>query len=286
MTAVRLLCAALALCASGCASRAVSVELGRSHLRSVAIANYERPSGSKINRLLKLLNSEEFVPVATPEQALVEGSEGLDAEEPSDEVLLEPSAPVKLELALMTEVIDADQRLVLAPVHDGDLLLDGFARVGDGDGIKLHLQAKTECTVYVIHIDASARPQLLFPNELWSTMGNPVLGGRPYRLPQGNVLFELGPVRGLETLYIVASPAPWDELELLLDELAAASWEGPEVPAPVMRATQVTQGLKRMRPTTARAVGGPSGTLTDVPSTLYVGEEGRRLVITRWFSHQ
>lgn len=275
----------------GCSMHEVSVEVGATHLRSVAIANYERAGGGRLERLLELLSSDPMLAAPVMEVEVPAGPaappEPTDAEpsENADPLPMGPPRGIGLDLALMTEVQAPDGRLVLAAVADGDPLLDGFGRPGDGDGIKLRLQTDAECIVYVIQVDASARPRTLFPNTLWSTVGNPVLAGRPYRLPEGNVLFGLGDTRGIETLYVVASPEPWPELEALLAETESATWDRLETPAIVERASHIRRGVKTVYANTAHAVGGPSGTLTDVPSTLYVGRPGARLVVTRWFRH-
>ena len=272
------LLAALMCAVAGCSLREVPVEVGRTHLRSVALANYDRVGGGLVERLIDLLSSDP---------RLVRG----DSEVASGDVAgmqVEPAAPWKLmwNLTLMTEVLGYDGRRVLAAVRDGDILLDGFGRTGSGDGINLRWQADAACTVYVILVDASGQPHTLFPNTVWSTVGNPVLAGRPYRLPEGNILFELGPTRGLETLYLIASPEPWLELEELLGEVEAFDWNRLPVPAVVERAALIFRGVGDEYASTAHAVGGPAGTLTDVNSTLYVGQSEARLVITRWFRHR
>ncbi len=197
-----------------------------------------------------------------------------------------PATGLSLDLALMTEVTTRGGRRILQALPDGAPLLDGFGRVGDGDGLKLSLQTDRPCTLYVLLVDATGRPSTLFPNAAWSTVGNPVRPGRPYRLPQGNVLFPLSEHRGTETLYIIASPEPWLELESLLAELDAAPWEPRTPTAAVERAARITRGLADTAPSLARAVSAPAGTLSDVTSVRYTAEPGERLVVTRWFRHR
>jgi len=264
--------------AAGCSLREVPVEVGRTHLRSVALANYDRVGGGLVERLLDLLSSDPMV-VREGSEVTSPDAAGLQAERPG-------ALQVTWDLALMTEVLGYDGRRVLAAVRDGDVLFDGFGRTGDGDGINLRWQAETACTVYVILMDASGQPHALFPNTVWSTVGNPVLADRPYRLPEGNVLFELGPTRGLETLYLIAASEPWSELEELLAEVASFDWNRFAAPAVVQRAALIFRGVDDEYASTAHAVGGPAGTVTDVPSVLYVGQPGARLVITRWFRHR
>jgi hypothetical protein len=244
----------------------------------VALANYDRVGGGLVEKLLNLLSSD---PMGTREgsEVVSAGAAQIHAERPG-------SLKVTWDLALMTEVLGYDGRRVLAAVRDGDVLSDGFGRTGNGDGINLRWQADEACVVYVILLDASGRPHTLFPNAVWSTVGNPVLAERPYRLPEGNVLFELGPTRGLETLYLIAAPEPWPELEELLAEVASFEWNRLAVPAVVERASLIFRGVGDEYASTAHAVGGPAGTVTDVPSVLYVGQPGARLVITRWFRHR
>ena len=102
----------------------------------------------------------------------------------------------------------------------------------------------------------------------------------------GNVLFELGETRGVETLYVVVSPEPWVELEALLAEMESADWNRLTTPAVVKRASLIERGVADDSSSSAHAVGGPAGTLSDVSSTFYEGEAGKRMVVTRWFWHQ
>ena len=260
LTAVAVLAAVLAVPA--CAFRETSIEAGRTHLTSVATANYDFSGGSHLDRLYDLLDR---------------GPEGaVDAAGPA----------LELDLALMREIEDVDGRRVLQPIRDGDVLLDGYARPGEGDGLKLRVQVDRPCHLYVIQVDATARPTRLFPNAGWSTVSNPIQAGRPYRLPEGNVLFPLGPSRGIETLYVVATEEPFTELEALLEEHVAAPWREHEAPAIVERALCIDRGIAGDRRSEANAVVAPSGALSDVESRKYVGRPGRHLVVTRWFRHE
>ena len=257
----------VALLLGSCSLVEVSFESGRTHLETVAIANYALVGGTRLERLLDMLG-------------------GVQVDEAGAATADKQAEALALDLVLMREITDDAGRRILAPLADGATLYDGVGRPGDGDGFKLRVQAQQPCSLYVVQVDATARPRVLFPHPDLSTVGNPLTDERPYRIPEGNTLIELGPARGIETLYVVVAREPWVELEELLAELDAAEWPAVSQPAIVVRATQITRGLAGVRSSVAPAVSAPSGALSNVPSRLYRGQRGERMVLTRWFRHE
>jgi len=266
----------LSALAGGCVVREVGLDVGREHLATIATVNYDFRGGERIERLIDLLVG----PAGAPE--------GADAgsPDPAGGAFGPVSPAIRLDLTCMRELQGGDGRRVLAPIEDGDVLLDGHLRAGAGDGFKLRVQVDRPCHVYVILVDATARPWQLFPQAEWSSVDNPLQGERPYRMPEGNILYPLGATRGIETLWVVASAEPFTELEALMAELGAADWSGEPPPAPVQRALRLQLGVAGEAPSLAPAVVAPSGALSDVPSRRYDGRPGERVVVTRWFRHR
>jgi hypothetical protein len=294
--ALRLALPILLAALSGCASRPVPLQSGRTHLRSVSAANYGAEAVDRLERLLDQLSGRpnpgapQTRSTELPEDAeeSVDPPEATaDGMEPGDEQLPAALPPVRLDVALMREAVDEAGRKVLVQVQDGAVLRDGFGRGEPGEGFKLRLTAVDECWVYVVHIDATARPRLLYPSREWSTQGNPLQAQRPYRLPEGNLLFELGQERGVETLYVLASAQPEPVLEALLEEVVAHQGVAAKGSLFVQRAALLQRGVAQVIASHAPAVVSTTGALSDVPSLLYVGTAARGpLVVTRWFRHE
>jgi len=90
-----------------------------------------------------------------------------------------------------------------------------------GDQVKLMVQLKAECFVYVIHESPSGEISLKFPYDL-KQFSNDYRVSRNYYIPKGREWFKLDNNIGRETIYLLASGQRLLDLEVLLSKYAEA----------------------------------------------------------------
>jgi hypothetical protein len=86
------------------------------------------------------------------------------------------------------------------------------------DIYRLVLEPAQDVHVYVFQISPAGRLIRLFPNETYSNSRNPLERGLLYHLPSEPNWFYLGPDKGEERLYLLASPEPLSDLGSLYAE--------------------------------------------------------------------
>ncbi|MEP0822118.1 MAG: DUF4384 domain-containing protein [Ignavibacterium sp.] len=91
-----------------------------------------------------------------------------------------------------------------------------------GDEIKMVVELKKECFVYLIHHSPNGDVSLLFPEDIRQFAGDYNVG-KNYYIPKGRGWFELDSNAGRETFYLLAANERLLELEALIGEHAAAS---------------------------------------------------------------
>jgi hypothetical protein len=112
------------------------------------------------------------------------------------------------------------------------------ATLKTGDRLKLLIELKKKCFVYVIYRSSQGKVALLFPYEV-RQFADDYITGKKYFIPQGDRWFELDENKGEETFYLLASAQRLTELETLLEQYMSA--EQSEKP------TLGTQVLARIR---------------------------------------
>jgi hypothetical protein len=90
-----------------------------------------------------------------------------------------------------------------------------------GDQLKMSVEPRKPCFVYVIYHGAQGEVRLLFPydKQQFTTDYQPA---KKYDIPPGEAWFRLNDQVGRETFYLMASTQRLTELETLLDAYAAA----------------------------------------------------------------
>jgi hypothetical protein len=93
-----------------------------------------------------------------------------------------------------------------------------------GDEIKMSVELKTECYVYVVHFSPQGEIGLLFPESFGQFAGD-YKPGKNYYVPKGRTWFELDKNTGKETFYLLAASERLIELEAMIGEYLSASTE-------------------------------------------------------------
>jgi hypothetical protein len=91
-----------------------------------------------------------------------------------------------------------------------------------GDQIKLLVELKKKCFVYLIYHSGQNELHMLFPYELPEFSKDPETR-KKYYIPQGTKWFELDEKTGLETFYLLASAERLSGLEELMKKYICAS---------------------------------------------------------------
>jgi hypothetical protein len=97
-----------------------------------------------------------------------------------------------------------------------------------GDQLKMFVELKKKCFVYVIYRGGQDEIGLLFPYEL-TQFGKDYETSRKYYIPKADMWFELDKYAGRETFYLLASTKRLIGLEMLLGEYERAKGEKRQV---------------------------------------------------------
>jgi len=90
-----------------------------------------------------------------------------------------------------------------------------------GDQLKLLVELKKKCFVYLIYHSGQNELHMLFPYETPQFSMDPETG-KKYYIPQGTKWFELDKQTGLETFYLLASAERLSGLEVLMKKYVCA----------------------------------------------------------------
>jgi hypothetical protein len=114
-----------------------------------------------------------------------------------------------------------------------------------GDQLKMAVEMHKPCFVYVIYHGAQGEMRWLFPYNKQQLDADYRTAQR-YDIPQGDAWFRLDAQAGRETFYLLASAERLRELEMLLDNYAAAAQaEQPQLATHIM--TEIRELKKRHR---------------------------------------
>lgn len=91
-----------------------------------------------------------------------------------------------------------------------------------GDEIKMVVELRKECFIYLIHHSPNGELSLLFPEDIRQFAGDYKVG-KNYYIPKGRGWFELDNNTGRETFYLLAANERLLELEALIGEYITAS---------------------------------------------------------------
>lgn len=94
--------------------------------------------------------------------------------------------------------------------------------LASGDEMKMYVELKKECYIYVIHSSSQGEIGLLFPESFGQFSGDYKLG-KNYFVPKGRTWFELDKNTGKETFYLLAASERLIELEAMIGEYQSAA---------------------------------------------------------------
>lgn len=192
-----------------------------------------------------------------------------------------PVEPVTLDVALIRQVNSVTGKQVTL-IQDGETLKDG----PDGDRFKLVVRTNCECFVYVVSIDGSGWAQAVFPLAN-GTVTNPLKPEIEQAFPDGPYWFTLDQIKGVETLFLVASPARRTDLEESLAQLAGQQRPAPQSTAQVEEPAVIPNGFGKVQAGHATQVRDEAQQTVQVTALSYVAAKpGDDVRVTRWFKHQ
>ena len=149
-------------------------------------------------------------------------------------------------------------------------------RLKTGDQLKMFIELRKPCFVYVIHHGAQGEVQLLFPynTQQFTTDYQPA---KLYEIPPADGWFRLNEHVGRETFYLVASGQRLLDVEKLLDTYAAAKpAEQPQVASTIL--TDLRNLIKQHR----SAV--PPGRPVPIAGNMRQGIEGLEITAANFYS--
>ena len=97
--------------------------------------------------------------------------------------------------------------------------------LSSGEEVKLVIELRSDCFVYLIHHSSSGQISLLFPYSLRQFAAD-YKPEKNYYVPKGREWFRLDTVKGRETFYLVASSERLLDLETELSNYEAAKPDG------------------------------------------------------------
>lgn len=194
--------------------------------------------------------------------------------------------PISLDVLLVKKhMVNGVQSYL--PIKDGDILLDGRGNPQAGDKFRVMFRANTDCYVYVIAVDGSAWAQGIFPTAS-SPFANPIKAGQQYILPGGTNWFSLDQFKGIETIFVVASHAPRQDIEHILTTITGRERSPTEKPQAISEPAIIPNGYSGARPGLSPLAFPTAQNQQQelLPTTYFVKTAGEDLRITRWFRHQ
>jgi S1-C subfamily serine protease len=120
-------------------------------------------------------------------------------------------APLELSVNIIGQREGQDRSLSEVPVRDGSVLQSH-------DNLRIHFSTNLDAYVYVLMFDARGIAQLLFPNSGSKSVAR-LKRKVEYSVPSGESWFWLDENTGNETICVVASLEPLDEMRRLLDRM-------------------------------------------------------------------
>ncbi|HEX3203934.1 MAG TPA: DUF4384 domain-containing protein [Nitrospiraceae bacterium] len=193
--------------------------------------------------------------------------------------------PIALDVALLRQVVAPEGKKV-AVMNDGSVLKDGRGDPQAGDKFKIVFRANCECHVYVISVDGSGWAQAIFPDKNFPG-ANPVKKDQEYTFPADQYWFTLDQVRGIETIFFVASYSKRTDLEEVLAAMTGKERPATMPPAQVEVPPIIPNGFGKTQSAHPTLVRSESGLPAEVTPTTYIAAQaGEDLRVTRWFKHE
>jgi flagellar basal body-associated protein FliL len=122
------------------------------------------------------------------------------------------NVPLNVEVNIVGQRVSGNDYTQVA-VQEGSALKSN-------DNLQIHVKPSRDCYIYGIIHDSQGIVDLLFPSQA-AGVNNHAKGGTTYTIPKNNQWFFLDENTGTETIYIVASVTPMDDISILLDSMRA-----------------------------------------------------------------
>jgi hypothetical protein len=119
--------------------------------------------------------------------------------------------------------------------------ITGDTTLKTGDRIKMYLELRKECFLYVIYQGSQGELRLLFPYDL-RRLNSYYRISEKYYIPKGKGWFELDDHVGRETFYVLASANRLTELEGLIEDYQSA-----EPPKKQKLATSIRDEIRKVK---------------------------------------
>lgn len=119
-----------------------------------------------------------------------------------------------------------------------------------GDQLKMFINLKRKCYIYVFYYSAQGQLYMLFPYSLDQFTTDYVLF-KKYYIPRGNFVFQLDDTVGEEKFYLIASVSRFSELENLYESYESV--EDSNKPAYLKRIVDELKQLRKKRKLTTKA---------------------------------
>jgi len=148
-------------------------------------------------------------------------------------------APLTLSMNIIGQRKESDGSYIEVLVNEGSVLRSY-------DNFQVHLQTNRPGHVYVLIYDSQGRASQLFPDPKIAQLGS-VAGSKPVVIPGPDLWFWLDEHPGTETIYVLASQAPMQDIQELLAKMEKADDSAKQ---------QVSQEIKRRVKIMQRGVGG------------------------------
>jgi hypothetical protein len=145
----------------------------------------------------------------TERKGMVQTNAVPQAETPNEQAL---NVPLNVEVNIVGQRVSGNDYTQVA-VQEGSALKSN-------DNLQIHVKPSRDCYVYGIIYDSQGIVDLLFPSQM-AGVNNHAKGGTTYTIPKNNQWFFLDENTGTETIYIVASVTPMDDISNLLDSMRA-----------------------------------------------------------------
>jgi hypothetical protein len=193
--------------------------------------------------------------------------------------------PVAVDVALVRQKTTAKGKEVVL-MNDGDVLKDGGVNKQAGDRFKIVVRTNCDCYLYIMSIDGSSWAESVFPSK-GSKTPNPVKKDQEYAFPEGSHWFSLDQVKGIESIFVVASANRRADLEDSIAQMTAETRPATTIVAKVEEPPVIPQGVGSVKARGIITVKDDTGTAVQVTSLSYAASQsGQDVTVTRWFKHE
>lgn len=125
------------------------------------------------------------------------------------------TTPLELSMNIIGQREEADGTVSEVIIREGGIL-------HSYDNFQVHFNTNKETYVYILIFDSKGEAKQLFPDPKIS-LSNKIVAGREYSVPTAGQWFWLDENIGIETIYVLASETPLDNIQSILKEMAGVT---------------------------------------------------------------